>query len=134
MRLGVLVLTVLSATFTLQHFQQFTRAWNISHETSSPGNSKANGVAEEAVKIVKGMMRWCLKVKEDMYLGLLNIRNTPQVGLKTSPAQRLIGWRMQMLVPTNDTLLKPKQCSLDEERWLMQNKKSTVADTRTIDC
>ncbi|KAG7168488.1 hypothetical protein Hamer_G002563 [Homarus americanus] len=25
--------------FTSKHFQQFTRAWNISHETSSPGNS-----------------------------------------------------------------------------------------------
>ncbi|XP_042243527.1 uncharacterized protein K02A2.6-like [Homarus americanus] len=100
--------------FTSQHFQQFTRAWNISHETSSPGNSKANGAAEAAVKTVMGMMKQCLKAKEDLYLGLLNIRNTPQ-GLNTSPAQRLMERRMKTLVPTNDPLLKPKQCSLDKD-------------------
>lgn len=114
--------------FTAEHFQQFTRGWNISHETSSPGNSKANGAAEAAVKVVKGMMKRCLTAKEDMYLGLLNIRNTPQEGLNTSPAQRLMGRRMKTLVPTNDTLLKPRHCFLEEERKLMQNKKSTVAE------
>ncbi|KAG7177324.1 hypothetical protein Hamer_G000644 [Homarus americanus] len=85
----------------------FTLDWNISHETSSPGNSKVNGAAEAAVKTVKGMMKRCLRAREDMYLGLLNIRNTPQEGLNTSPAQRLMGKRMKTLVLTNDTLLKP---------------------------
>ncbi|KAG7175352.1 hypothetical protein Hamer_G001415 [Homarus americanus] len=45
-----------------------------------------------------------------------------------NPEQQVMGRRMKMLVPTNDALLKPKQCSLDKERWLMQNKRSTVAE------
>ncbi|KAG7168960.1 hypothetical protein Hamer_G011648 [Homarus americanus] len=62
-----------------------------------------------------------------MYLGLLNIRNTPQEGLNTSHAQRLMGRKTKTVMPINVTHLKSKQCSLDEERWLMQ-KKSTVAE------
>lgn len=80
--------------FTSGLFKEFTNTWNISHETSSPGNSKANGAAEAAVKTVKKSLR----AKEDMYLGLLNIRNTPQEGLTTSPAQRLMGRRWCPLV------------------------------------
>ena len=33
--------------------------WQFVHETSSPGNSQANGAAEAAVKIAKRMLRKC---------------------------------------------------------------------------
>lgn len=114
--------------FTSGQFRQFTKAWNVTHETSSPGNSKANGAAEAAVKTAKHMMKRSLKAKENMYLGLLNIRNTPQEGLTTSPAQRLMGRRTATLVPTCDSLLKPKGYSLEKELRLMEDKRSGVAE------
>ena len=70
--------------YASQHFRSFAKKLGFSHETSSPGNSKANGAAEAAVKVAKNMMK-CHDAKEDHYLGLLNLRNTPQEGLTTSP-------------------------------------------------
>ena len=63
--------------YASQHFRSIPNKWGFSHETSSPGNSKANGAAEAAVKVAKNMMK-CHDAKEDHYLGLLNLRNTPR--------------------------------------------------------
>ena len=88
-------------------FRKFAQNWHFVHETSSPGNSQANGAAEAAVKIAKRMLRKCKASKEDPYLGLLNIRNTPTEGMATSPAQRLFGRRTKTLLPTTHNQLKP---------------------------
>ena len=40
---------------TSSQFQKFYKQWDTKHETSNPGNSKANGAAEAAVKIAKRM-------------------------------------------------------------------------------
>ena len=88
-------------------FRKFAQNWQFVHETSSPGNSQANGAAEAAVKIAKRMLRKCKASKEDPYLGLLNIRNTPTEGMATSPAQRLFGRRTKTLLPTTHNQLKP---------------------------
>ncbi|CAB4058434.1 unnamed protein product [Lepeophtheirus salmonis] len=42
-----------------------------------PGNSKANGAVEAALKQAKRLLRKASHSKQDPYLGLLNLRNTP---------------------------------------------------------
>ena len=69
---------VISPQYSSQHFTTFAKEWGFTHETSSPGNSKSNGTAEAAVKIAKRLMKRYRKAKEDPYLGLVNIRNTPR--------------------------------------------------------
>ena len=39
--------------YTSHKFKMFSEKWGLSHEMSIPGNNKANGVAEAAVKIAK---------------------------------------------------------------------------------
>ena len=73
--------------------RKFAQNWQFVHETRSPGNSQANGEAKAAVKIPNRMLKKCKASREDPYLGLLNIRNTPSEGMTTSPAQRLFGRR-----------------------------------------
>ena len=85
--------------YTSHKFKMFSVKWGFSHEMSNPGNSKANGAAEAAVKIAKRLLRKCRTAHEDPYLGLFNLRNTPTVGLKTSPTQRLMGRRTKTIVP-----------------------------------
>ena len=58
--------------YSSHEFAKFAQKWQFSHEPVSPGNSKANGAAEAAVKICKNLMKKCSKAKEDPYLGLLN--------------------------------------------------------------
>lgn len=112
--------------FSSQQFQAFAAGWNFCHETSSPGNPKSNGVAEAAVKSVKMMMKKCHQAKEDPYLGLLNLRNTPQESMTTSPAQRLMGRRTKTLIPTSNACLRPKVHTMEQER--LEQKKAHVAE------
>lgn len=71
--------------YTSNDFAKFSQSWSFKHDITSPGNSKANGAAEAAVKVAKKMMRRCQLNHEDPYLGLLNLRNTPTEGWQSSP-------------------------------------------------
>ena len=111
-----------------QHFRSFAKKWEFSQETPSPGNSKANGSAEAAVKVAKNMMK-CHDAKGDHYLGVLNLRNTPQEGLTTNPGQRLMGKRTKTIVPTTFNLLKPAAMEHIECRTqCIENKPAQVAE------
>ncbi|XP_046568370.1 uncharacterized protein K02A2.6-like [Haliotis rubra] len=101
--------------YTGNKFHNFSKKYGFKHETSSPGNSKANGAAEAAVKIAKRMMKKCNAANEDPYLGLLNIRNTPTEGLQTSPAQRLMGRSTRTQVPSTLEPLRPSKFNHEKE-------------------
>ncbi|PIK42673.1 hypothetical protein BSL78_20470 [Apostichopus japonicus] len=64
--------------------------------------------SESAVKIAKNLIKKTSESKGDFYLNLLNWRNTPTEGLNSSPAQRLYSRRTKTLIPTVNSLLKPK--------------------------
>ena len=94
--------------YSSAEFRKFCKSWDIDHVTSSPGNSKANGKAESAVKTAKRMFRKCKDSSSDVYLALLDHRNTPTQGLLSSPAQRLFSRRTKTLLPTASSLLRPE--------------------------
>ena len=86
-------------------------------------NLLSNGAAEAAVKSAKRVLR---KNHEDPYIGLLNLRNTPTEGLKTSPAQRLMGRRTCTLLPMSAAALKPER--QPDEKPTMEAKKLKTAE------
>ena len=57
--------------YTSEEFQNFSNTWEFEHCTSAPGNSKANGMAESAVKTAKNLLRKAMKSKSDAYLSIL---------------------------------------------------------------
>ena len=87
--------------FSSQEFVHFSKSWKFKHQTISPGNSKANGKVEAAVKTAKQLLR---KTK-DTHLALLDYRNTPSQGTSTSPAQRLMSRRTTALFPLYGCLM-----------------------------
>ena len=78
------VITDNGPQFAAVKFKKISDEYNFTHETMSPGNSKANVSAEAAVKITKNMLIKSKKNEEDHYIGLLNIRNTPRENLLSS--------------------------------------------------
>ena len=76
--------------FTSDTFQKFAGTWEFEHLTSSPGNPKANGKAESAVKTVKNHLRKALDSGRDPYMAILDYCHTLTQGLDASPAQRLM--------------------------------------------
>ncbi|KAK3722271.1 hypothetical protein QZH41_005184 [Actinostola sp. cb2023] len=94
--------------FTSDAFASFSKAWDFEHRTSSPGNSKANGKAESAVKTAKRLLRKALDAGTEPYLAILEYRNTPTQGMESSPTQRLMNRRTRTLLPTTNALLQPR--------------------------
>lgn len=113
--------------YSSQSFKEFSETWGFVHKFSSPGNSKANGCAEAAVKIAKRLMKKCQKNKEDPYLGLLNLRNTPQEELGTSPVMRLMSRRTKTIVPTTTQLLMPGGVDWQTEKEKKEKKQNKMA-------
>ena len=58
-------------------------------------------------KLQKQIMRKARHDQKDMYLALLDFRNTPTHGFNTSPAQRLMNRRTNTLLPTKQSLWQP---------------------------
>ena len=94
--------------FDCQEFRKFAEAWDFEHTPSSPGNSKANGKAESAVKTAKSLLRKALDSGKDPYMAILDYRNTPTQGMDSSPAQRLMNQRTKTLLPTSRMQLQPR--------------------------
>lgn len=84
-------------------FSKFAAEYNFQHVTSSPHYHQSNGMAESAVKIIKGS----LKKTADAYKTLLAYRSSP---LKNgySPAELLMGRRLRTLLPTPSENLQPR--------------------------
>ena len=62
-------------------------------------------------------MRKTLAAGEDVLLALLNYRNTPAEGAETSPAQRLLGRRTQIMILVTESALKPVSVCSTVVEW-----------------
>lgn len=111
-----------ASQFTSSKFRGFTKAWDIEHCTSSPHHPNANGMAESAVKTAKRILKKCVITKQDMFLAVLNHRNTPSQEMDTSPIQRLLDRRTRTLLPTVSKLLESKSKDLQNERKKLKSK------------
>ncbi len=120
--------------FSSELFRKFSKAWNFHHYLISPGNSRANGAAEAAVKIAKRLMMKCFDSEQDIHLGLLNLRNTPQEGLTTSPAQRLFGRRTKTLLPTAHDSLVPSNVHMSDVNLQTERKLATASKSHSDTC
>ena len=93
--------------YTSQEFAEFTRQWEFNHTTSSPLYSQSNGKSESAVKIAKSLIKKAKRDTKDLYMTLLEWRNTPSKD-GASPSQKLFSRRTRTTLPTSETLYHPQ--------------------------
>ncbi len=112
--------------FASEEFAKFANNWDFEHRTSSPHHPQANGMAESAVKTAKQMIVKCAKAKHDVYMAILDYRNTPTQDMGSSPAQRMLGRRTRTLLPTMARLLQPRpvDTSVTQKLKRLQNRRS----------
>ena len=108
--------------FSCAEFAQFLQHWDCEHTPSSPGNSQANGKAEAAVKVAKNLIHKAVRAKSDIYMALLDFRNTPSPGYESSPAQRTFGRRCRTMLPTAGQLLTQNAINLDNSTVLLNHQ------------
>lgn len=94
--------------FSSSEFRKFSTDWKFKHQTSSPTFPRSNGLAEKYVAIAKSTIKKCSMDNSDVFLALLNLRNTPRSDKLGSPVQRLFGRSTRTILPTNDESLRPQ--------------------------
>ena len=109
--------------FASAEFAVFVNQNGVTHVTSSPHYAQSNDKSENAVKTLKLLFAKAEQSGESVYMALLDWRNTPSEGMSTIPAQRLMGRRCKMLLPTAGTLLKPRHDTDADTRSLTGRKR-----------
>ena len=91
--------------FASQEFQNFAKDWDFRHTTSSPHYPQSNGLAENAVKIVKNLIRKAQHSEQDVHRALQVYRSSP-LACGKSPAELLYNRRIRSNLPMVDSLLE----------------------------
>ena len=99
--------------------------YEFEHVTSSPVYPQRNGKVEIAVKTAKNLMKKSASASSDFHLTLLDWRNTPTEGMKSSLAQRMFGRCTRTLLPISKKLLKPQLITDVRERKLQRKEVQT---------
>ena len=73
--------------FSSQQFHDFASAYDFKHQTSSSHYPRSNGKVEKAVQTVKNILKKARDSRQDPYLALLALRNTPIDDNIGSPVQ-----------------------------------------------
>lgn len=63
--------------FNSSEFRGFAMDWDFKHNTSSPGFSQSNGLAESGVKRLRHIIEKCDLSQQDRCMGILNYNATP---------------------------------------------------------
>ena len=108
--------------FSSQEFKEFAKAWDFDHKTSSPHYPASNGQAENAVKIMKDMIKKVASSGEDIYQALQVYRSTPLEHGK-SPAELLFNRRIRSNLPVTKELLKNQVHSSNVDKKKKELKK-----------
>ena len=89
--------------FASAEFARFCVQYGFIHTTSSPGYPQSNGEAEIGVKIAKKIIR-----QEDPFTALMVYRATPLSATRQSPAQLIMGRRLNTRLPMLPKKLEPE--------------------------
>ena len=109
------VITDNGPQFTSTVFSAFAETWMFHHKTTSPYRPQANGMVESAVKTANMLIRTAEHSGGDVWMAMLDFRNTPSQGMATSPAQRMFNRRTQTSVPISASLLQPVVTTASDE-------------------
>ena len=87
----------------------------------SPEMPNSNGMAESAVKQIKGIIKKCNNENSDPCLAILEFTNTPSKSIGMSPAQRFFGRQLRSVLPTMKKFLSP--FNVEETKTKIQRAK-----------
>ena len=93
--------------FNSLQFKMFCKKHDINLITTNPGHSQANGFAEKAVGIAKNLIKKTLESKQEIWLALLEFRNTPLKEVDASPAELLMSRKTRTLLPCKINQFQP---------------------------
>ena len=98
--------------FTSKRFQDFSKQWGFTHQTSSPHYPQSNGKAQATVKSMQRIIAtsWSTRTlnEDKLCRAVLQYRNTPSRKDGLSPAQKLYGRPIQDTLPAHRRSFAPE--------------------------
>jgi len=85
--------------YTSEEFQKFVKEWQIEHIVLSPTNAQSNGMVERYIQTVKKMLIKADENNKDIYLALLEYRNTQISRDLAFPGEILMGRKKRGCCP-----------------------------------
>ena len=104
-------------------FRQFAHDWGFIITTSSPRYPQSNGQSERFVQTAKNYLKKAYADGKDVFIALLEYRNTPIAGISASPAQLLMSRRLKAKLPVTSSLLQPAVVSGTRDRLVLRQWK-----------
>lgn len=92
--------------YSSQEFKDFAAKWEFNHTMSSPHFPSSNGLAERAVQSAKQLLEKTKRDGSDIFMNILNHRNTPRDSTLGSSAQRLLSRRTRTIIPMTEASLR----------------------------
>jgi len=115
--------------FSSQKFAKFTARHEFRHDTSSSRYPQSSGKAEIAERLLTKAM----ESNADLFLALLDWRNTPSESLKQSPAQILFGRHTRTRLPsTQQQLCTPTSQDIQRHLAKAKEKQAKYYDRGTM--
>lgn len=111
-------------------FADFAKEWNFHHVTSSPRYPQSNGFIERQVQTVKDAMVKAKKGNTDVNKALQCLRATPVDSHLPSPAELLLGRKIQTNIPTRSTNQSPHKDDIYERLQSRQNDQKRYFDNK----
>lgn len=89
-------------------FRKFCKENDIDIITSSPHYPQSNGLSERFVQTAKSILKKCCDDGCEIWIALLEYRNTPFKNVNVSPVELLMNRKTRSLIPAKDTLYVPQ--------------------------
>lgn len=111
-------------------FAEFAQDWNFQHITSSPRYPQSNGFIERQVQTVKDIMLKAKKGNTDVNKALQSLRATPIDSYLPSPAELLLGRKIQSNIPTRSQHQSPHKDEIYKRLQTRQNDQKRYFDEK----
>ncbi|XP_011669698.1 uncharacterized protein K02A2.6-like [Strongylocentrotus purpuratus] len=120
-------------------FVEFARDWNFQHITSSPRYPQSNGFIERQVQTVKNTMKKAKRDNIGVNKALQCLRATPLDSHLPSPAELLLGRKIQTNIltrirnqsPQKDDIYQRLQTRQDDQKKYFDDKHTSPTTQRT---
>lgn len=89
-------------------FRNFCEEYDIEIVTSSPHYPRSNGLAERTVQTLKNMIKKCVEGNSELWVSLLEYRNSTIKGIEVSPVELLMNRRTRSVVPAKENLFSSR--------------------------
>lgn len=117
--------------YSSSQFKSFADEWNFTHVTSSPRYPQSNGFIERQVRTIKMTIMKAKRAKQDISKALQYLRATPVDHHLPSPAEMLLGRKIQSGLPIKIRNQDPNRDAVKERLQERQDQQKFYYDRNT---